>query len=97
MSGHTPGPWSFNDYGEILCGPEDDQLRIAELAPWEPQHIPEMTANARLIAAAPEMLEALKEAVTNGEWSEGEQCGDWCISKEVYEMLRDAIAKAGSA
>ena len=51
-------------------------------------------ALARKMAAVEELLEALNEAVTNGEWSEGEQCGDWCISKEVYETLRDAIAKA---
>ena len=35
---------------------------------------------------------ALWEATTNGEWTEGEQCGDWKISKEVYETMRDALA-----
>lgn len=32
------------------------------------------------------------EITTNGKWTDGEQCGDWKISKEVYETARDAIA-----
>lgn len=42
-----------------------------------------------------ELIEALRdaanEAVTNGEWTDGEQRGDWRISKEVYEMLQEAV------
>jgi hypothetical protein len=37
---------------------------------------------------------ALHEVTTNGEWIEGEQCGDWKISKEVYETARDALTPA---
>jgi hypothetical protein len=32
----------------------------------------------------------LYEVTTNGRWTEGEQCGEWAISKEVYETARDA-------
>jgi hypothetical protein len=32
----------------------------------------------------------LNEVVTNGEWTNGEQCGDWKISKAVYEMAVEA-------
>lgn len=35
---------------------------------------------------------ALTEATTNGEWTEGEQRGNWMMSKEVYETMRDALA-----
>lgn len=96
MSKHTPGPWSFappadkSDPGGLAVEGKDGAF-IADL--WGDNQV----ADARLIAAAPEMLEALNEAVTNGEWSEGEQCGDWCISMAVYETLRDAIIKAEGA
>jgi hypothetical protein len=33
----------------------------------------------------------LYEVTTNGEWTKGEQVGDWAISKEVYETAREAI------
>ena len=49
---------------------------------------------ARKLAAASELLEALVEATTNGQWTEGEQRGDWIISKDVYEVMRGAIGKA---
>lgn len=35
--------------------------------------------------------DALNEVTTNGQWTKGEQLGDWAISKEVYETARDAI------
>jgi hypothetical protein len=60
---HTPGPWSA-DYGdfaaycetgaevcEVTRGNHDDGTRIAD---------DEMEANLRLVAAAPELLAALK-------------------------------------
>ena len=40
--------------------------------------------NARLRAA-------LYEVITNGQWTAGDQWGDWQISKNVYETARDAI------
>jgi hypothetical protein len=42
----------------------------------------------------------LNEVVTNGEWTLGEQCGDWRISKQVYEMaveMRDLLDTLSSA
>src|SRR5262245_43266226 len=46
-------------------------------------------------AIAVKKLEQLRavvnEVITNGEWTEGEQRGDWKISKEVYELARDAL------
>ena len=64
MSKHTPGPWTANrayridkEYGRIaLIVPVNGENPIAEMTP---DYIADMTqANARLIAAAPELLEA---------------------------------------
>ena len=72
---HTPGPWSSDRMilgsskdrrtGFVVNGPEADPLpvRICDLrcSPESPFAMTE--ANARLIAAAPELLEALKLAL----------------------------------
>lgn len=63
---HTPGPWLAEE-SEIFAA-AGDAVRIAETVPLadDPQDVPGFgrteLANARLIAAAPTLLEALKEA-----------------------------------
>lgn len=58
MSEHTPGPWGLNnDYIGSMEG------EIAQVIS-ENVGILENEANARLIAAAPELLEAVKKAHT---------------------------------
>lgn len=52
---HTPGPWHVDGLDKVRA---DKQL-VARVAPWH--HY--MEYNARLIAAAPALLEAL-EAIT---------------------------------
>lgn len=69
-AGHTPGPWVTNKFGtQVLTGDswsvicvlkgeafwEDGRGRYEQAFEWQNQ-----LANALLIAAAPEMLEALK-------------------------------------
>ena len=65
-AGHTPGPWSVNtQHANIeIRGPEESGVIVARMVEWgiaadtpSPQ-----AANARLIAAAPELLDALKVA-----------------------------------
>lgn len=70
---HTPGPWSESETrdGYIMGGEGDDRYTIANTlvrSGYPSQALrnhAEMKANAQLIAAAPELLEALK-ALT--EW-----------------------------
>lgn len=82
---HTPGPWFINQFkGETYrvsphqfgCARPD---RVAEMIKSE--------ADARLIAAAPELLEALIEYVDEFE-------GDFTPSNPRYQKARAAIAKA---
>jgi len=84
---HTPGPWfvSVHDdnnetvvrcrenqgYEPIICNCEYDNIDIVT--------VEELAANARLIAAAPNLLAACKdlvrraETMTDGEWGEPEE------------------------
>ena len=65
---HTPGPWRVEvfdgpmQYASIEAGSEiNDLIRVCDIPSW-PGAIEEMEANARLIAAAPDMLAALQWA-----------------------------------
>lgn len=58
-SEHTPGPWRVNDDGDFCMVVMDDKMPgLALIAEVSSQ--PEWNANARLIAAAPDILDALK-------------------------------------
>lgn len=74
MSKHTPGPWiaaRYDGYGPrttIRQGCEHTGMRIAStFETTSPRNIERNEANARLIAAAPAMLEALEMAVRQNE------------------------------
>jgi hypothetical protein len=62
---HTPGPWKEDDmpYRENIIEIRDErgQRQCVVVADW-PQSARTQTANARLIAAAPEMLKELLKA-----------------------------------
>jgi hypothetical protein len=59
MSKHTPGPWSYwpnsCEYPGVITQ-DETALHIAV-----PTALPNVQANARLIAAAPDLLAALKD------------------------------------
>lgn len=86
MTEHTPGPWSV---GVVL---PEGAIRIECVGPhigsvrWSlNRSLNEGTANARLIAAAPDLLEALKKINAN---SVG------VIHHSLTTMADNAIAKA---
>jgi hypothetical protein len=109
MSSHTPAPWQLSSrereesfdgltfkrlevYGTqsavliaSVCGPE---LRT------EMHAHDEFEANARLIAAAPELLAALKELADSVERAD---CGFSSWQEEALKVARAAIAKATGA
>jgi len=66
---HTPGPWEISPKNEAIITGENGDVNIATM--WEAFHLDERTgerveeayANARLIAAAPDLLEALENLV----------------------------------
>jgi hypothetical protein len=69
---HTPGPWRLErSVEEWIEAPEcGDDANIVCEAPWEGEASRKRwPANARLIAAAPDLLAALQELMQIREWS----------------------------
>lgn len=90
MSGkHTPGPWVKDRHGQ-LRSPQGKQVGVWDAGIAWVQRDEESEANARLIAAAPDLLEALKQAVDREEYGkeEGDEVPQWLLD------ARAAIAKA---
>jgi hypothetical protein len=88
---HTPGPWRVGIDGVSVWQADGPETKIVHTREGTG---PERRANARLIAAAPEMLEALYSALnTEGIGPEqAEKIGldyAWHFTK-----IRNAIAKA---
>lgn len=84
---HTPGPWIARLEGENwLIEANNRKACIAYGASWYSDLQPG-EANARLIAAAPEMLEALKEA-------EEQSRKRLPVKKETWLKMQAVIAKA---
>ena len=91
MSKYTAGPWlmqhEFDDEPTYIVGPGGED--IATIPPGG-------LAIARLIAAAPEMYEALKQTVVICElMMNGGQKRDICWKTGLRPMLAAALAKAG--
>lgn len=57
----TPGPWAGKDVG--ICKQDDVGLQLGFITTSDENRRDECAANAHLIAAAPELLEALQEMV----------------------------------
>ena len=78
---HTPGPWEFLSPDDGNCG------AITAKTGWICDFAEEPSnANARLMAAAPDLLEALRQIV--------EQHGQWNNGIWASNIARVAIAKA---
>jgi hypothetical protein len=87
---HTPGPWHVtgSDVGGAMV--VTDQV---EIAGWPDMPQDRSMANARLIAAAPELLEACKQALTAA--TEPVSFAEMKAEAErVIKALRAAIERA---
>jgi hypothetical protein len=85
MSRHTPGPWIYHWDGEGGAFVSGGGTAIADtVGPTECRK-----ANARLIAAAPEMLEALDIVVGCLLWNKQDEA-----SIEVMRRVNSVRAKA---
>jgi type VI protein secretion system component VasF len=95
MSKHTPGPWTigvyrttaeFREHEEhVAVMKADDQMLLAITGPTLDAA---SVADARLIAAAPELLELLKALHDKGVYGLGDQ------GQRLYNRVVRVIAKA---
>lgn len=84
---HTPGPWFWDHEGaDAMALVEEDGTTILHLATLRNSTAARhMEANAQLIAAAPELLEALQGILAGVAG---------CERDPKWELARVAIAKA---
>lgn len=107
LGGHTPGPWFVGDDDEDAAGVEyidvhagaymDSPYRsIAHVQPgFDEDFLPrsdEDWANARLIAAAPELLDALKALQLQALQSPDLLATEW--GQEALSLTKAALNKA---
>ena len=87
---HTPGPWC-TDKQDVFT---NDRRAICEMDPaWHDTE--QGDADARLIAAAPELLEALEEAKSIIRTWHGEEAWDiYDLASPEMKRINAAIAKA---
>jgi hypothetical protein len=89
VSNHTPGPWRVNESTCVIAGPENAPFAVAQVYLGS-------EANAALIAAAPDLLEALETILgVDNKLTDDWTAADWRKAKAQYnEAAQLAIAKA---
>lgn len=92
---HTPGPWKLLEVGGLghLCPADGNGISILTVVTEGDVDFAAVyeDADARLIAAAPELLEALQNLLNDTQHKEHQDCDDGpCPVREA----RAAIAKA---
>jgi hypothetical protein len=88
---YTKGPWKLYEVGDRIkrLVPTKDSISLLTIVEENGKYFAavDLDVNARLIAAAPELLEACKEFVRKVE------CGQ-ARSKRSYAQMKYAIKKA---
>lgn len=95
MSAHTKGPWTctprFQDKVDVIHAepkkPGAASLTVARVVVRD-SWLHEQTANARLIAASPDLLEALRDIVASAD------AGQAAILNRLVIQAKHAIARA---
>lgn len=107
---HTPGPWTIVEtgktgLGEVVCEvgrggdidprDEDSLYQVGRMCDWGGWDKETTLANARLIAAAPEMLAALEDILNGLEHAgcSSQHCSGTCHYCATRRRAREAIAK----
>lgn len=69
---HTPGPWQYDEDGHFVSVDMDASKMICDIRGWgwlqkmgHAKAIEVQKANAKLIAAAPDLLEALQDLINH--------------------------------
>lgn len=97
-TGHTPGPWTSNEDGQIQSKELNNYGNWIVATIGRPMSEQDH-ANARLIAAAPELLEACKAAIKEikncaRDCMTEAEARRWLEDNEAYWMAWSAIKEA---
>jgi len=90
---YTPGPWEADTNRNHVV--DTRGLTVAAISPGAARSAEQRDANARLIAAAPELVEACWDAISQIEYLH-EKFSPTRSGEAVLSRLRAAIAKAGA-
>lgn len=94
---HTPGPWTAlgrDGYNSIIIRAEHASHWPALVPEFnEIARDPEQEANARLIAAAPDLIDALRDIVARIDCYDAGRCPP-SLAERCREIALAAIAKA---
>ena len=97
MSAHTPGPWTAADgpFGIVISGQwgihPGPSIRLADMP--NDERDPETWANARLIAAAPDMLAQLKRLIYFHRTNDTPNTDPWADAADVIAKAEgEAVA-----
>jgi hypothetical protein len=99
-SQHTPGPWSSDTDAYVVNNSDEVLADVFYIESHSPDLDPRLIrkANARLIAAAPDMLEALEDVLPWLQKAEAEGVFANCAApqggRRAIERARAAIARA---
>jgi hypothetical protein len=94
---HTPGPWALHIDELAVFGAEPNRQQVVDCEVSSPNLTDvERKANARLIAAAPELLAALKTLFDDyKQLADSGDCGFWKLEDQsAGKRALTAIAKA---
>lgn len=104
MSKHTPGPWAVREYPggrgdkrRIFAAYTDGLTQVVATVPNANRPAQVVDANARLISAAPDMLEALQDArerLREISRMAHDAAHQPIYNRAYYGWLDDIIAKA---
>lgn len=110
MTKYTPGPWQVTPDKTRVNNPddhEDKQVADCQSGNFHPEDQAECEANARLISAAPELLEGLKDLFAMMDEglivrnTDNDHKSSWALDALIFtkrmKKAYDAIAKAEGA
>jgi hypothetical protein len=88
VTGFTPGPWNLvtNKFGEHVVAAGDNDIFLLDDTESSVSNHDEYTANARLVAAAPELYEACRDALALLNWD--------VITAEALNQVGHTLAAA---
>lgn len=95
----TPGPWQYDPVWSLITGPQGPEQQIAAIHGSDLVPKRQAQANARLIAASPDLL-AAAIAISESVPCQSDHCRHYGLAHgkpcdvEAIRMIRNAISKA---